>query len=338
MRLPSYPRKPHKASGLARVKVSGRHYYFGRHGTPESKQEFREFVHKLTASPVALASGPDEIDVEELVAHFLTMAEREKDPRELQHIRRICTALQRLFGSLPVAEFGVKHLAQLRAAFVSGSWITEEEKEERARPWCRSHANHAITRVRSLWRWAEEQGLAPRGSWGHLRTLRPMGAHVKGVRQTKPRQGVDLAAVRAVLPHLPGQWRGWLRCNTGRGCGLRKRVAWWPVRSRIAAGSASAGNFLSGLVWRDAGYSLAGGATEGDHGGLAVCGRMCVSGLLGFRLRPMPTLGKVLTQRQLQVSSHLGVKLLGLDVLVECLEQPLLHVQADLPLAGTAIR
>ncbi len=52
--IPKYCR--HNASGRASVKIQGKRHYFGRFGTPDSKERYARLVAELAASPVAPAA------------------------------------------------------------------------------------------------------------------------------------------------------------------------------------------------------------------------------------------------------------------------------------------
>jgi integrase len=62
--------------------------------------------------------------------------------------------------------------------------------------------NRNVGRVRTLWRWAEREGLVPRGSWEHLRTLEPLPLNSRKVRHTEKRKPATWDQLVKLLPHV----------------------------------------------------------------------------------------------------------------------------------------
>lgn len=221
-RVPSYPPAPH-SSGQARVKVNGKTVYLGVWGSDESKKKYAELVHQLSAASGAEPSLQNP-SVSQLIEQWKRHAEvfYGNGSREPKCFEAALIVVDRIFGSFPAKEIDVKCLKIVRAAMISGSWMTEVEKLKRRQTgarfdWSKNYTNHQVARIKTVWRWAEGEGIVPRGSWDHLRTLR--GLNRAQARDTKPRQPATWEMIEKILPVLPPavsamiQFQWWTGCR-----------------------------------------------------------------------------------------------------------------------------
>lgn len=210
MRLPRYPDRPHK-SGQARITIRGRCHYLGVWGSPESHAEYARLIAELTAGGGPAPAPTHAITIAELILRWDDAAEKERGPdsKELKQFRHALTVLTRLFGSLKADQFTTNELRKVRDAMVTGSWMNAKElayNQSHRLPvgWCRKVCNRQITRIRTVWRWAEDQGgLVPKGSWEHLRALRQIPKTDKRVRQTADRRPATWEQVQAAIGVVP---------------------------------------------------------------------------------------------------------------------------------------
>jgi integrase len=223
-RIPAYPSRPH-SSGQARVKVNGKTIYLGVWGSDESKKKYAELVHQLSLT----GSGEtfsENLSVSQLAEQWRRHAATfySQDSREPKCFEAALIVVERIFGTFPAKDIDAKCLKIVRAAMVSGSWMTEVEKLKRRQngsrhDWSKNYTNAQIARIKSVWRWAEGEGIVPRGSWDHLRSLR--GLNRAQARETKPREPVAWETVLKVLPVLPPavaamiQFQWWTGCRPG---------------------------------------------------------------------------------------------------------------------------
>lgn len=228
--LPAYPSKPH-ASGQARVTYRGRCHYLGVFGSPASRKEYARLVRAWTADddelpPVqALAAGAGGAGatVDQLVARWVEAAESERgaDDKEILAVRRATLPLCRKFGSLAATEFGTLHLQMVRQSMLSGEWMTPEDREHPRAPaaggWCRNVVNRAVSRIRRVWRWAEEQQFVRAGAWHHLQSLRPLPPRSQLIRETEPRKPALWDDILAVLPEVPPPVAAMIQLQTATG-------------------------------------------------------------------------------------------------------------------------
>lgn len=184
-RFPVYPLKPHAASGQARIKIAGRHHYLGKHGSQESHKRYAALVQQHADGLTPVTSGT--ATVAEIVARFLVDAAKEKPKKEMNHCRVMAGVVAKSIGGRSVTTIVAATLGEARRAMIDAGWS-------------RNYIRAQINRAKAMFRWAESQGLAPRGTWETLRTLAPIP---KTVRATKPREGIELPAIQSVLPYLP---------------------------------------------------------------------------------------------------------------------------------------
>lgn len=220
-RKPTWPPPVHKhPSGRARCRINGKDVYLGPYGSEEAARAYAELLTRLASreppvsKPVTPAPGPERVTVASVVARWFA----EESPRysaegrEVKQFEYACRPLLRLYGTLPAAQFHCDHLERVRMSMASGTWQNPEEQERaRARgmplAWSRNVVNRAVTRLRTIWRWAERRRLVPPGTFAHLCTLPGLASNDARVRQTQRRKPVEFSHVKAVLRHCAPQIR-----------------------------------------------------------------------------------------------------------------------------------
>lgn len=223
-RYPSY--RLHRQSGQAIVTLpdgfGGRKdFLLGPHGSPASEQEYRRRIAEWEAAgrclvpPCTTKAGTD-ITICELTAAFWKHAKehyRRLDgtpTNEINEVRQSLKPLLRLYGATPARDFGPLALEAVRNAMVNGSWLTDEEKEQRRKAgkrvdWCRSVINKRVERIRRLFRWAVEKELIPADKLEALRALRGLQRGRTNARESKRVKPVAAAWVEAALPFMSSQ-------------------------------------------------------------------------------------------------------------------------------------
>ncbi|MEX2176784.1 MAG: hypothetical protein WD872_20625 [Pirellulaceae bacterium] len=102
----------HKASGQAAVKVRGRFYYLGKHGSPAAREEYLRIIREVWSKPAAEAPAGltlrqlDRLSVLDLLAGFWEHADRYyvKDGRPSTTIAAIAQSDAEELDGLVVAD------------------------------------------------------------------------------------------------------------------------------------------------------------------------------------------------------------------------------------------
>src|SRR3954451_17462934 len=134
--MPSKPRKVpsyrlHKPTGQAVVRLDGRGFYLGKHGTAESHEAYRRRIAEwLTHGPALPAESPGQPDlgpvltINDLILAYWHHAEgyyRRPDgspSSELEKIRLSLRPLRRLYGSTSARDFGPRALKAVRQGMI----------------------------------------------------------------------------------------------------------------------------------------------------------------------------------------------------------------------------
>lgn len=227
----------HKPSGRDRVRWAGKEYWLGPSGSDESRREYARLVKLFAEQPDAAPAPkpPDaaRITVNEAVAIWDEKGSAAHSAKEVKSYRRALLVVCRVAGRDKLADFGRASLKAVQEAMMSGSWMKDKERarlERLGRPadWCAAVVNRQIVRVRTVWRWLADEGIASEESVGKLCLL-------KGVKKTdrrarhrpkvRPATQADLDAVSALIRSsgvralLAAQW--WTAARSGELRGMR---------------------------------------------------------------------------------------------------------------------
>jgi integrase len=211
--IPSY--RLHKQSGQAIVTLpdglGGRcDVLLGRFGIPESRAEYARVLAEWETQGRRLATDdvPQNLTINELILAFWQHAEKHYDAagRELENFRHSLRPLKKLYGHTHAAAFGPKALKTIQQAMATGNWMTPEEKmtaQEHGRPigWCRNVVNRRITRIKTVFRWAESEELVPASTLHALQTVRGLPKGRGGARQTKKVEPATWDQLQSILPY-----------------------------------------------------------------------------------------------------------------------------------------
>lgn len=245
--VPAY--RLHK-SGKAIIEVytdSGRRTAImlpGPYGSEESRAEYARVLAILATNNGQLPTPKSNLQagdatISELVLRFFDekvavdyLDAYGKPTSEAVCYRQALKPLVRLFGSTNAREFDAAALGMVRQSMLSGSWMNDQERAlilKRRQPlgWARSNTNKAISRVRSLFRWAHLQKLIDSNVVTSLECLPPLKPGRGGARESEPVVPVDPNVVELTLPHLGPVTADMVRvqlliaCRPGELCDMR---------------------------------------------------------------------------------------------------------------------
>ena len=211
--IPKY--RLHKSTGRGVVRLNGRDVYLGEHGTPESKERYRQVIAEWLANNRQLAprrehvESPHRPSVAELLLAYLAFAERYyvKNGRptgEQNNIRDALRSVSALYGKTLVADFGTKELRAVRQQMVKDNL-------------CRNVINARVNRIRRVFKWGVEHELVPPVVLHALQALAPLRRGRSEARETERVEPVSQSRIDAVLELVPRQIAAMIRlqCLTG---------------------------------------------------------------------------------------------------------------------------
>jgi hypothetical protein len=197
-RVPKY--RLHKAWGLAVVRLNGKDIYLGKHGSPESKTEYRRVIAEwLAAGEASHPSAPpgksSTRSVNELMLSYLTFAKTYyvKNGRPTSEVRNLKDAMKLLtvtHGAVPVTDFGPLALKAVRQSMIDSGL-------------CRGVVNQRINRIRRVFKWGVENQVVPSTVLLGLQAVAPLKRGRCEVREKDPVTPVPGPYVDAVIRVAP---------------------------------------------------------------------------------------------------------------------------------------
>ena len=204
-RIPKY--RLHRPTGLGVVRLNGKDFYLGKHGTPESMDRYDNLIKRWLRNGRVLVEekrpaddhsplGFDEIPLVELCLRYLSYCEDYYDNPEsrqagsLGRAKQMIRRIREIGGDMAATEFGPVKLEELQALLV---------KEKLAR----SYINNLTETARDMFRWGVTKELIPESTWRALTAVRNLRKGKTRAREPEPVMAVDDAVVNATIPRLP---------------------------------------------------------------------------------------------------------------------------------------
>lgn len=171
--VPSYL-GPH-TSGQAYCRINGRNVYLGVYDSPESRANYAKLIGSTESSPNIRPLSKGGATINDVLARWWVHVKESYDPtgREPAQFRMSLLPLKTLFGHSPAAEFGPRSLKAVQTSMVTSGL-------------CRNVVNRRITRIRTMFRWAESEELVPLGTFHGLCSLRGIPKNHPTVKHTDP--------------------------------------------------------------------------------------------------------------------------------------------------------
>ena len=213
-RTPRTPKlRHHKASGNAVVTLDGKDFYLGKHGTPESREQYDRLIATWLAAGRRLPDDDDapQLTVVEIIRRYLKHAARYyvKDGKPTSEMHLVVWAmrpLKALYARLPAEKFGPLALKSVRESQIE-------------RGLCRGDVNRVIGHIRRMFRWATENELIPPNVYHGLQAVAGLRKNRSEARETDPVTPVHETLVDAIRGKVSRQV--WAMVELERLTGMR---------------------------------------------------------------------------------------------------------------------
>jgi integrase len=199
-RQPSY--RLHRPRNCAVVTIDGKNHYLGPYDSPESHEKYARLIaqwrrngNHLPPAPSSRGEPDSRLLVSELILAYFRHAEtyyvkHGRQTSEVDNIRQALRFVRKLYGTTAAEGFGTRALKDVRQAMIEAGRS-------------RKLINKDVHRIRGMFRWAVEEELLPVGVHEQLTRLRGLRKGRSDARETPKVGPVPVAAVQAILPHLP---------------------------------------------------------------------------------------------------------------------------------------
>jgi hypothetical protein len=209
VRTPSY--RLHKPSGQAVVTLNGRDFYLGEWNSSQSRAEYDRLLAEWLAHGRLLPEAGSEsadLTITEVVLAFWRYAEKRYSPsgRELENFRHSLRPLRDLYGHTLARQFGPRALKAVQQRMIGLGW-------------CRNVINRRITRIKTMFKWAESEELVPASTYHALQTVCGLPKGMPGLRESARVEPAFWDQVIALLPYCP------------RTVGSMLQLQWWSGRA-----------------------------------------------------------------------------------------------------------
>ena len=216
-KVPAY--RLHKPTGQAVVRLDGRDFYLGKHGTEASQERYRRLIaewltssrHPLNQSAGQVATRGTDPSINELILAYWRYAEQHyRSPdgtptRELDNLADALRPLRRLYGHTPARAFGPLALRAVRDEMVRSGL-------------CRTTVNARVNRARRLFKWAVGVELVPPSVYQALQAVTGLLRGRSEAPEAEPVQPVPEGDVARTLPFLPPPVRAIVQLQRLTGC------------------------------------------------------------------------------------------------------------------------
>ncbi len=189
----------YRPKNLAVVRLDGRDFYLGPHGSPASWEAYHRLLAERLAAPRPThappptnGTTPPELTINQLVNAYRKFAEgyyvRDGKPtKELEDMRYAARPLRKLYGTTPVRDFGPLALKAVRQHMISVEDLS------------RGVVNHRVNRIKRLFKWGVAEELVPSSIFEGLRAVDGLRFGRCQARETEPVKPVPWVFVEPVL-------------------------------------------------------------------------------------------------------------------------------------------
>ena len=178
----------HKASGQARVRLSGKDYYLGPFGSDEAQANYdREVAEWLRRGRIVTKPDGPAASMAELINAFFTAGVFAKSHND--ELKQVLKIVVRLYGRMPVSAFGLVALEVVREKMVEAGWK-------------RKMVNARVKMVQRMFRWGVGRRLVTHDQQAELAALESLKAGQTAAPESKATQPIALEHVEACTPFM----------------------------------------------------------------------------------------------------------------------------------------
>jgi integrase len=200
---PSY--RLHKSSGQAICCISGRTYYLGKYGSPESRVKYYQYLALYKTDPT-FGVEKESVSIAEAVVSFLKHAKSYyRSGDEYYQCCHACKPLVSMFGTVHLSDFSTKVFKAYRQHWVSSGNA-------------RGYVNKQSQRLMRIVSWWVSEELIDPGVLHKIREIEPLKKGRCDCPETEPVKPVDDATIEKTLPHLSPVVADMVRLQAVLGC------------------------------------------------------------------------------------------------------------------------
>lgn len=187
--VPAY--RLHKGSGQAVCYIGRREHYLGPYDSPESRQRYAELLTQLAKGLSVEPAKPARSEPDAVTLGFVMLRYATEKLPTYSKAEQFCQSgairiTRKLFGAVPVAEFGPLKLRVVRDAMLKAGWSP-------------AFINRQVKRLRGMLRWGISFELVPPSVVDALACVESLPDPTAAERRRMAIPQADLEAVRAVL-------------------------------------------------------------------------------------------------------------------------------------------
>ena len=205
------PQYLYHVSGNARVRINGKDYYLGKHGSQDSYARYHALLKQYVENDQKLpASVPERQMTQAIRVMDVTAAFEQRELPAYAHNAGLFSRLSKLlrllaerYGDMPVSEFGPLRLEAIRDHLLSTGN-------------CRRYINEQVRDLIRVFVFGVSRELVPISVVEALRTVRPL--RFGQARDNPKRGGVALSLVEVTLPHLDPVVQTMVKLQLATGC------------------------------------------------------------------------------------------------------------------------
>ncbi len=189
IRVPNY--RKHKASGQARVTLSGKDFYLGKFRSPESLIEYNRLISEWTAAGCRVVSSPgSSLTVVELLDQYVSdLATKHPSKSQLEKAKQACRLLRDQCGAQPVSNVTPFTLRAIQSLLAK-------------RGNCTTTIAIRVSCIVALLGWGKREGLVPVEVFERLKD-EPRAPRHLGAPRPKSRQPLTPDELEQALRVLP---------------------------------------------------------------------------------------------------------------------------------------